>query len=426
MAQVQFNSYAGGPHGGQPVVINRVAPGLLGSLGEMFNQIGQIPAEMQQAELKARLNDLLIKSLSTPQTIQQTTPGQDILTPKEGTTLQPLEESGQSLVGMQPATPQSIGDLFTKETTPSTTKTVPNPDYQAITSRMEKIGPAFGWKFPTPLEEAIQLAYAKSLGLLPAIQARGEEARKTEASKGEIRKDVNTSLYGNKSDLETQRQGGRSELLDRNIESREKIANEHNQTIKSIATDKNTNDQTKVDKILKERANFHNAEIQNYGERTKVLQNSADNLNDIRNIQQVNGYKDDLTRQLTQIDKIIAKGGSPEVAGELNVAVSNYNDIVDKIKQIDPGSNLSKMQSMDAGGVMNYIRSLGIPGSDQPYKTVVPAPAGQPPPPTRTPRATQPAQQPAAPLPNNTYTPSQITPEELKKRRENIFNSIPK
>lgn len=425
---VQFQSYTGGPHGERPVVMPNVRPSFLGEIGSMLNQIGQIPAEMQQATLKKQLNDLLISSLSTPQTIQKTTNTPDTLVPKEDTTLQPIGESGQSLVGMMPATPESVGDLFTRQPGQPVTKTVTNPAFQDITDRMQAIGPAFGWKFPTPIEQIYAQYLAKASGLGELEKQKQQGRVEIQGMKGEQQQANIGTTYENKSKLETQRQEGRNELLDKNLESRQKIASEANQRMRDIAADRNLNDQQKIDKILDERRDFHNAEVKNYDGRTKVLQQQANSLEDIRNLGQINNFKDDLRTQLSQIDKIIAKGGQPEVAGELSQAVANYNDTVDKIKQLDPGSNLTKMQDMTAPGIGNWLK--GITGMGTPSSTVVPAPAGTPPP--RQPRtpATTPSpsiQAPSSmPTPGSTYRPSEISPEELQRRRNNIFQGLGK
>jgi hypothetical protein len=66
MPPVQFNSYAGGPHGLGPTVLPE-RKSILGDIGSMLNQVGQILAQMQQANIKYQLNNLLMNALTQPQ-----------------------------------------------------------------------------------------------------------------------------------------------------------------------------------------------------------------------------------------------------------------------------------------------------------------------------------------------------------------------
>jgi hypothetical protein len=412
-----FQSYGGGAHGASPVVLNTTKPSMLGEIGSFLNQMGQIPAEMQQAMLKKQLNDLLLKSLSTPQTMQKQVQGPDQLVPKEGTTIEPLGD--QSLVGMMPATEQSIGDLFSQQPGAMTTKDVANPEFTDVMSRLEKVGPAFGMKFPTPIENIYAASLAKSLGAGQLETQKQEGREKIEGIRTTGREALEHTKGEERRLTEADRQVNRVDIVKRNIESKEKIAANHEANIQNIATAKNLNDQEKIDKILKERTNFHEGVLTNYGKKINEMRRAADSLDEIRQIQQINGYKDDLTKQLTQIDKIIGKGASHEVEGELKSAVSNYNDIVDKVLQLDPDSTLVKIQDLDRDTWKNNLRSLfGQPQE----KTIGTVPA--------TPRSTTPktraTETPAITTPNSntkgTYLPSEITPEELKRRRDNIFN----
>ena len=361
-----FNSYSGGPHGMGAMQLPE-KPGILGEIGKAMGAVGGIPAQMQQAQLKNALTDLLLQSLTTPQTIDQTVPGQ--ITYNSGDAITSDPEGG------------SFGEIFTES--PSKTVKGPNPKYTDVMNRLESVGPAFGMKFPTSGEDKYYNTMAKIAGQQDLARTRGEETRKTnEALYGGNKLTLEDKKQENKSTYEDQRQGNREKSLEMNITSREKIAGEYNKTRESIAKDNRTSIEDRANKLLIENSRHHRASEENYGERTKAIKSSTNNMDEIRVFQQINQFQDNLRSTRAQIDKIRQLDSSdPEIAAQQKTAIEEYNNTVDKIKQLDPGANLSKYDdTATKSGAMNWLRSLGLPGFNQPEKAIGVKPSGNPPP----------------------------------------------
>lgn len=374
---VQFENYRGGPHGGSPVVLPQKINSTLGDVGQFANQIGQIPGEMQQADIKTQLNNLLLQVLGTPQTIKQTTPGVQI----------PFNSTSGAGAGIDPnGVELPPGGSYGSMMTDPVTKDVPNPAYENSLSRLTQVGPAFGMKFPTPIENIYAAAMARSLGATETEKVRQQGRTELETQKQGGRETLQDTRGDQKleqigatgevrSSIEDQRQTNRQKLLTDNITSREKIATDHNISREKIANNNNLTDAQKTKDILAERSAHHKESEANYAERTKAIRSTTNNLDEIRVLQQINAFQDNLTAARTQIDKIRQlEQTDPSVQAELKTSVEQYNTTVDRIKALDPQSNLSKYTADDTeGGVKNFLRSMTqgiIPGVGSPTRSL--------------------------------------------------------
>lgn len=393
----QFQSYGGGPHGGSPIVLPQ-RQGVLGDIGSLLSGIGQIPQQYQQgiasreaATLKSQLNNLLMKSLTLPREVpvQQDVPDDSF----------------------------SFGDVLSKP------EQQPNPEYVATQNRLRDVGPAFGFKYPTSAEELYMAQLAKSLGKEPELTAKSNAKVNEIKTKAEEDRKKQEQLYStDKPGFEAVRQKNRMEQLTKLEEGRNARARQHEENVKNIANDKNANDQTKIDKVLRERSRYHQDQIIEQGKRTEVFRAGITSQDENRKVLQLNGWNDDLVKLRTQIDKIREMGSTdPSVQAELQSAVQQFNGTVDNIKQMDSGAKLDYYDANDTkAGVMNRLRSLMNPilpdlfNPPQKQLGIVPS----------KPAPTKPAQ--TKPMSNTTgatpmYDPRTLSDEEVAKRRKAIL-----
>lgn len=398
---VQFQSYSGGPHGGSPVAFNSIKPSMLGQLGELFAGLGKIPAAYQDAQIQSALNQLKLQALTQPQTIQQNVPG--VSTPTEGTSFDNWDPNQSILT--PPDQQKSLGDLFTK--TPDTTKQVSNPAYTNSVDRLSQVGPAFGMKFPTPIENIYAAAMAKTLGQSDLVEKRGQVQKDLLAQRGEQDLKKTDRIYGegeNKSTLQQSRLEAKQKIADQISEDKAS----HEENIKSIATDKNLNDNQKLDKILAERENYHNGQLKARNDFNSSFRKGIDSQVELRKSESENKLTDNLVQLRSQINKLQQQDQTdPSIQTQLKGAVDQYNQIASELNQNPDAPKIDTWNMNERGGVLNWMRSF-VPGMGTPTQQITPK--------TNTSNVT----------PKPTTKPGSSLTETPEQRRARILNDLKK
>lgn len=201
---VQFQSYGGGPHGGGPIVLPRQAHPVA-EIGNIFDALGNIPMQMQQAKLRQGLNELFLKALSTPSSISKVIPGATIYgdsTPPDLGTTGPI----------------SLGDVMSREPDQIISET--NPEFADIAKKLEIMGyyrptSSRGDRYETPeeearraglKEEAVQRAKAPEREIArEAITSSREADRELRRTQGEENRELRREEIRARQELDRQR-----------------------------------------------------------------------------------------------------------------------------------------------------------------------------------------------------------------------------
>ena len=427
MPPVQFNSYAGGPHGLGPVVLPE-RKSVLGDIGSMLNEVGKVPGNMQQANLKYQLNNLLLQALTQPQTKSETIAGKEIA----------MNSPSGAGAGIDPLGLAEPGASYGSMMTEPSTRQVPNPEYEATTSRLEKIGPAFGMKFPTPIENIIAAGYAKSLGGA-ASEAEKQKGRiELERERQGGRTSLEEQRIGGRTDIEELKTEGRSTLLDRRIANQQKLKDkdiqartDHDDTIREIAADKNLNEQQKLDKILKVKEKYNDDTIAVRKDFNNITRYTAESTADLRRAEEENKVVDNLINLRSQINLLTQQPQSQSQQTQLKGAIEQYNSLVDVANSNPNAPKIDYWKLDEPNTIRNWLKNFTGIGTPEQEIAPTPRPGGGVAPPrgTKPPGAPIPAPTskpleatpPGKPSPTGTFRPGEIPEEELKRRRDEIF-----
>lgn len=132
-----FQSYSGGPHGASPIVLPQQKSNLQ-DIGEALGALGRIPEQMQEAEYKQLLTQIMMKALTTDPYVEEKIPGDMRLDPTTSfgpLSSNPTMEQEHSNV-FKPQT--TIGDMMSRGPDKLVRKS--NPTFEDIVRKLEVSG----------------------------------------------------------------------------------------------------------------------------------------------------------------------------------------------------------------------------------------------------------------------------------------------
>lgn len=318
-----FQSYSGGPHGASPIVLpEKKSP--LGEIGDALGALGKIPEQMQQAQYKKMLTDLLIKAISTDPTITQNIP--ESTTMREDTTF-----STENVPAYATDHQEQIGDFLTK--TPASISRSMNPEYLDIMRKLEVSGvykPTASSRRSqdreTPEAEALR-AGMKETAIQKAKEPERDEARAARKAQTDLDREVKISNAG---DVRRAGMERRDETERRNLATEAETQRYHTDSIR----------------------------IRELGEETRALRLKMDTDKAIAtgNQQKANTiYK--LNEQLTRINNAI-KSPPPEASGQTREWDMNDTNDVSVIRGYLQQENEIMDQLEALGTTFPYRRQL--------------------------------------------------------------------
>ena len=382
----QFTSYpAARP---QPFAIyNNQRSTLMSELGEALTALGNIPQQMQQAQIRNELNKLLLTSLTAPKTeIKET--------------IDPNKFVG----GFYDEDEGNVGSYLTQ-------KEVPGEKYTQATSRLEKVGYEGGGFNFRPRTSGLSL----------------EDRLLLKEQEGAIKKEIEGVKTTGKEAVEEKKQKGRLELQQNLFKQQDKSQEAENIFKSKLQEQKDLAEDVRHDRLMTYRETKHLNDLEVARRNAEARMKTADNMIEISQSREEVNITKQMAAQLNQINKIKKEPDqtSQQTINELRQAIGQYNQLAARLKAVNPDQAVDQIEREDIpwrwGNIWDRIQGA-LPGGSIPQQIRPnPTPTPQIQTPINPPKPAQsPPMAPARPIPPTSSRPQQETPMQryIRERRE--------